>query len=586
MMRTSKVSQGRLRVELLEDRVQPGSLLKDSMGWSVVGDLLATRRQAAANIALIQADAQQEQEALRQMARLSFVAGAAPATVQTPVANATPVAVQQDQGAMLQKMANFSQSGGTAQFGGSRELQVRQVPSMAMDASMVEAELAPAPITLQPVIHTNTLNQGGGVATIGLNWSSYLGLAGNDGSAAVELVAGSTLISTGHLTNPDTGETLASITVADEATFTGVGVLTFGFDGATDTRINGQVASADGSMLWITGTSNVPTASGGTLAFAAGIDLLTPAIMWAVGYDSAADGTPVEDGCSWVAGDPASLNACGNGIALSADGTEVALTGSLVRTGGSPGRAMLVARLDALGGTQNNGFTFRFARGGAAGGDSEGRAIEVNSINETIVAGYFFDNFDPTDNNQLLGGRMNPDSSFAGGLLFINPGSDKGLGLALNAFQEPHVVGYFANEDDPTVNDLAFARFAPDLGSGEGFGLAVDGGTIDGRGIGINEAGEALITGGVADAALTDMDAYVLRLSAEPAVLDFSGLATDEFPALGMDAGRGLAVGPGNAVYITGNTTSSDFLITPGVIQELFGGDVDMFMTKLTVGDF
>jgi uncharacterized protein (TIGR03437 family) len=73
-------------------------------------------------------------------------------------------------------------------------------------------------------------------------------------------------------------------------------------------------------------------------------------------------------------------------------------------------------------------------------------------------------------------------------------------------------------------------------------------------------------------------DAFVAKLSADGSkVLYFTVLGGS-----GADAAVALAVGSDDSAYVTGTTSSSDFPVTPGALQNFFGGEADnAFAAKL-----
>jgi hypothetical protein len=111
----------------------------------------------------------------------------------------------------------------------------------------------------------------------------------------------------------------------------------------------------------------------------------------------------------------------------------------------------------------------------------------------------------------------------------------------------------------------------------------------EGRAIAIDGSGNAYITGFTksTDYDITQgtlqssngggYDVFVTKLNSTGSALLYStyigGSNNDEGSSIVID-------GSGNA-YITGNTDSPDFDITPGAFQTTFGGELDVFVTKL-----
>jgi hypothetical protein len=68
-------------------------------------------------------------------------------------------------------------------------------------------------------------------------------------------------------------------------------------------------------------------------------------------------------------------------------------------------------------------------------------------------------------------------------------------------------------------------------------------------------------------------DAFVVSLDATATNTTFVGGSADDF-------GLGVAVDSGGNVFLTGDTTSADFPVTPGVVQGVSGGGTDAFVVK------
>jgi len=72
-------------------------------------------------------------------------------------------------------------------------------------------------------------------------------------------------------------------------------------------------------------------------------------------------------------------------------------------------------------------------------------------------------------------------------------------------------------------------------------------------------------------------DAFVAKVSNDGSALEFSTFLGGS----GDEAGRGIAVDAAGNAYVVGETTSSDFAGTTGVVQTAFGGTRDAFVTRL-----
>jgi uncharacterized protein (TIGR03437 family) len=103
----------------------------------------------------------------------------------------------------------------------------------------------------------------------------------------------------------------------------------------------------------------------------------------------------------------------------------------------------------------------------------------------------------------------------------------------------------------------------------------------------VDAAGNIYVAGslqpGIPKSAADKTDAFVAKLSADGSkVLYFT-----ELTGSGADTATALALGPNDSVYVTGTTNSSDFSVTPGALQTVYGvqnsqsSDAQAFAVKL-----
>ncbi len=124
------------------------------------------------------------------------------------------------------------------------------------------------------------------------------------------------------------------------------------------------------------------------------------------------------------------------------------------------------------------------------------------------------------------------------------------------AFSTNSVLGGFVTKFSPTGSVVYSTYFG------------VDGGATEVRGIAVDSAGSAFITGSTPASATTGTDVFVTKLnSAGTAALysQFVRGARDE-------AGHAIAVDSTGQAYVTGQTSSINFTTTTGAAQRTFGG--------------
>jgi hypothetical protein len=250
----------------------------------------------------------------------------------------------------------------------------------------------------------------------------------------------------------------------------------------------------------------------------------------------------------------------------------------------------------------SNGAT---EQGGGIAVDGAGNAYVIGSTTstdfpttagafQTALAGVenaFVAKLDPTGASLIY-------STYLGG----SP-SAFGLGIAVDASGNAYVIGTTTSTDFPTTagafqtafggNQDAFVAKLDPTGARLVYSTYLGGSSYDvGLSIAVDAAGNAYVAGftgstdfpttpGAFQTALGGTeDAFVAKLDPTGASLVYSTYLGGS----GEDIGRGIAldtlVNP-NA-YVTGHTGSRDFPKTPGAFQPNYGGDLDIFVTKIT----
>lgn len=126
-------------------------------------------------------------------------------------------------------------------------------------------------------------------------------------------------------------------------------------------------------------------------------------------------------------------------------------------------------------------------------------------------------------------------------------------------------------------------------GSALVYSTYLDGSSYDhGNGIAADNSGDAYITGDTTSTNFPTMnplqpangggiDAFVSKLNPSGSALVYSTYLGGS----GTDYGQGIAVDTSGSAYVSGSTGSTNFPITPGAFQTIYGGDQDAFVAKI-----
>lgn len=276
------------------------------------------------------------------------------------------------------------------------------------------------------------------------------------------------------------------------------------------------------------------------------------------------------------------------------------------------------------GASGRDAFVTKFASGGALsfstyiGGSNldEGYGIAVDdSGTANVTGGTISSDFPTLDAAQgtygggqrdafvttLTSGGTLARSTFLGG-----SGYDEGLAIAVDDSGNAHVTGQLTSTDFPTLDAAqetygggqtdAFVTRLTTSGA-LSYSTFVGGSSGDaGRGIAVDEDGNAYVTGSTyssnfptvdaaQDSLAGGLDAFVMKLNSDGAVsfstyLGGSGTMTTS----GNDLGHGIDVDSSGRAYVTGQTNSSTFPTVNAAQVTYAGGVRDCFVTKLTTG--
>ncbi|HBB93794.1 MAG TPA: hypothetical protein DC054_00225, partial [Blastocatellia bacterium] len=264
------------------------------------------------------------------------------------------------------------------------------------------------------------------------------------------------------------------------------------------------------------------------------------------------------------------------------------------------------------------GLVFSTYVGGA--GAEAGRDIKVDPITrEVYVTGNTFsENFPTTPgafqtalNLGVPQGPFNISDAFvikmdsAGSTLVYSTllggsNTDNGFGIDIDAAGNAYVTGNYSGSDfpvtagayqttpafsngfvsklNPNGTALVYSTFIGGNGAGSGFSIAVDS-LGDAYVAGTGSFGFSSVTPGAFQTTSPgDNDAFALELNPSGSALIYGTL----LGGTNSDEGRGIAVDANGNAYVSGQTASADFPVTPGAFQSTSGGGgSDTFALKL-----
>lgn len=196
--------------------------------------------------------------------------------------------------------------------------------------------------------------------------------------------------------------------------------------------------------------------------------------------------------------------------------------------------------------------------------------------------------------------KLTPGGVLAYSTYIGGGGSDYGLAVAVDSASSVYVVGQTSSSDFPITSTRFQGTFrggASDCfvtkvnasGTAWVYSTYLGGIGLDlCRAVAVDASGAAYVAGttGSADFPLQSpyrsvmvggMEAFVTKIAASGSALIYSTFVG----GLGADDGYGVAVDSSGNAYLTGTTNSSDFPVTPGVVQSRKKGLYDAFVTKI-----
>jgi hypothetical protein len=225
---------------------------------------------------------------------------------------------------------------------------------------------------------------------------------------------------------------------------------------------------------------------------------------------------------------------------------------------------------------------------------SNAEGVRANEITAPFVA----------ENSAVVGGLSSAiGATGASDLLyatFLGGNSyDHGYAIAVDGSGKAYVTGRTPSSDFPTTpgafdtifnGDDAFVVKLNATGSSLEYATFLGGSdTDDGYGIAVDGSGNAYVKGGTTSFDFpttpgafdttynSSVDVFVVKLNATGSALAYATfLGGSDY-----DFGFGIAMDGSGAVYVTGETWSSDFPTTPGAFDTTYNGSHDAFVVKL-----
>ena len=156
-------------------------------------------------------------------------------------------------------------------------------------------------------------------------------------------------------------------------------------------------------------------------------------------------------------------------------------------------------------------------------------------------------------------------------------GDDQALGVAVDSAGNAYVTGKTTSTNFPTTSgasstDSSSGGFVSKLGpSGvlvysTYFGAGT--GAAEPKGIAVDSAGSAYVTGATASSSTSGTDVFIAKLNPSGTTVLF----TQYIRGAKDDSGNAVVVDSSGNAYVAGKTSSINFTTTPGVVQPAFGG--------------
>jgi uncharacterized protein (TIGR03437 family) len=325
-------------------------------------------------------------------------------------------------------------------------------------------------------------------------------------------------------------------------------------------------------------------------------------VRFALGrYDRSAELT-IDPALTWAAYLPLStgLNAQAAGVALGSSGN-VYVTGWVLAPSGSS--ACFVDILNSSGTTLS--YMYIYPQTGDAGCnaiavDSSGYIyLAGQTYSQLLYADYVYLDYYPGSSWDAFVMKLDSSGNYYYSHYFGGSGDDIFSGIAVDAGGNAYLVGSTSSSYLPitsgaaqpslrgklnalavkfdTNGNLVYSTYIGGSGTDYGNAIAVDSGG-DAFVTGSTTSSNFPVTSGAFQSTLKGtQNAFVAKIGSPGGALIYSTYLGGS----GSDEGVGIAVDKSGAAYITGDTSSANFPVTPGVYQSGLAGSVNAFVTQL-----
>jgi hypothetical protein len=628
MKRTSKA---RLQCELLESRLQPGSLLTGGLGASALGtgsfdqssgslasdlnatddlfsnyhhlrlyDLIvadganishrgpstATPVAAPSQASTTQTPAPVWNQLAQQTAasRLSVTAGLSLSN-RAAVGPAGVIGQPADHRSVPAAPAPLARSSAAA----TGAPLLAGVPAQESVAPLSDANALPGSASVAPTTHSSTPvviavqhfgTSGPGIQDVSVNWASYIGNNGADRGNATALDAAGNVYVAGAFTDPADGITKAFVDqISPDGSAAGQVLIDFqGSDGSFYNTEANAIALDRNGTIYLAGQDSASLPDTGQ----------TESFQMSLTTDFAGSVT-----VNWsrnFRGDatiPGYTSA--TGIAVSPDGTSVWATGTIntqSTAGLYPGQWIFLANLNGSDGTTIVSRVTKFGLGGNFDGDSKSYSIAFNSVDNLVYTGLSFVDALPAGSGNTYAAFIGwtPDLGTTAGFYLNIPGQAAALNamVASDSISSVYYTGYSSDRSLSTQN-LFYVQIDEGhttvLGGFEYIASVQQSqDAVVGTGIALDTGNNPVVVG-YGDDGMGTRQAYVARF--DPT----SGAFLDEFfyGAAGSTSQANGITNVGNTLYLAGTTNDPNFSLGP-VFQPTYGGDPsDAFAMQVTL---